>query len=315
MVKTQSGTSRRGFSISFEIASRNLDALATWICLRAEFAEPLPDWSQVHEAFAAAGCKGTVEHEDVAGLSGYLPGFTSDCEIEALTARLMACGAATVSLEYVPEDDWANAWRSFFVARQVGKSLLIVPAWEVREPSEGEIVIVLEPGQAFGTGEHPTTRLCLESLEDFVGPSSLVLDIGTGSGILAIASAKLGARLVHATEADPAAATVARANFDRNGVQVHLQVTAQVPDLHRYSLVVSNLFSAVIVRLAPAIARALIPGGIWIVSGVIAENLGDVLAAGRREGLKFERRTDCEGWVCAVFGKPQVSPSAGRIRR
>ena len=116
------------------------------------------------------------------------------------------------------EEDWAEAWKQQYHLLRVGRRIVIVPAWEAYAPAPGEVVIRLEPGMAFGTGLHPTTRLCLEALEAHLAPGCTVLDVGTGSGVLAIAAAKLGARSVLALDADPVAVSVARENVALNGV-------------------------------------------------------------------------------------------------
>ena len=138
-------------------------------------------------------------------------------------------GAGTeLTLRYVEEADWANAWKAYFKPFRVGRRLVVTPPWEHPDLTPDDIPLVIDPGMAFGTGSHPTTQLCLTALEDFVQPGQAVADVGTGSGILAIAAAKLGASPVAANDNDPLAVKIARENAAANGVSV--TVTEALPD-------------------------------------------------------------------------------------
>src|SRR5205814_708758 len=117
-----------------------------------------------------------------------------------------------MTLRYAEDEDWANAWKQYFKPQRVGRSLVIKPSWEVYAPEEGERVLELDPGMAFGTGGHPTTRLCLEALEEYVAPGTTAADIGTGSGILSLAAARLDACQVYATDIDALPRRIAREN-------------------------------------------------------------------------------------------------------
>ncbi len=186
------------------------------------------------------------------------------------------------------ERDWQASWREFFGVVRTGSPVTVVPTWVEHVPAPGEVVIRLDPGQAFGTGHHETTRLCLAALAAAVRPGYRVLDVGTGSGILAIAAAKLGARAVDACDIDPVAVDVARANAAANGVsgavRVALGSIAEAVD-GTYDVAVANINTEADIALAPALAAALVPGGVAIVSGFLAADTTAVRAALQRAGL------------------------------
>jgi ribosomal protein L11 methyltransferase len=190
-----------------------------------------------------------------------------------------------MTLRYAEDEDWANAWRQYYKPMRVGKRLIIKPSWETYEPAPDELILELDPGMAFGTGGHPTTRLCLQALEDHLTPGARVADIGTGSGILAIAAARLGARQVFATDIDGLPRRVAAENVARNG----LTQTVAVLEMARFDeaaqtcdLVVANIVANTIIELAPSIAARLVEGGLCIASGIVEEHhdvVRDALAA------------------------------------
>ncbi len=217
------------------------------------------------------------------------------------------------------EKDWTEAWKQHYQLQRVGQRTVIVPAWEEYAPGPGEVVIRLEPGMAFGTGLHPTTRLCLRALEDRCSPGTDLLDVGTGSGVLAIAAAKLGARSVLALDADGSAIPIARENVAMNGVDG--QVTVQhgtlpggndVPvhflagdSLHllnngRFDLIVINILAHVIVSLAPALSARLAPAGTVIAAGLIDTQESQVTESFRAAGLHVVERAQEKDWVSLV---------------
>lgn len=275
-----------------------------WLRVAAHFTEAYDDASLPHEAFASVGCSGTEQSADGLTVAGFLPDTLGAWgRVAEVGERLLALGAREVEVSAIEEQDWANSWRQFFVRRQVGQRIVIVPAWEEHEPGEDEIVIVLEPGQAFGTGEHATTQLCLELLERIVRPRDRVLDVGTGSGVLAILCARLGAT-VWATEREEAAVHSAKQNFERNGVGVRLIHTELLPrpaEGEKFDIVVANLVSAAHVRMAAEVARSLRAGRRWLISGVIPDNWPAVLAAAEEAGFELEERVERGGWIAAVF--------------
>jgi ribosomal protein L11 methyltransferase len=179
------------------------------------------------------------------------------------------------------EQDWAVNWREFFGVVQTGGRLVVVPTWIEHDPAPGQLIIRLDPGRAFGTGHHETTRLCLSALERHVRPGSSVLDVGTGSGILSIGAKLLGAGAVHAIDIDPAAAEVARENVQSNGVEVVVSTGTLAPGTltRTYDIVVANISAAANTALVPVFAEAATPAGVLVLSGLLDENVDGVTAA------------------------------------
>jgi ribosomal protein L11 methyltransferase len=207
-------------------------------------------------------------------------------------------------IRFLAETDWAEAWKSHYHVLHVGDRLVIKPTWRDYVTQPGDLVIALDPGLAFGSGLHPTTRLCLESLEDHLRPGQTVLDVGTGSGILAIAAARLGASRVLALDTDPLAAQVARENLVRNQVQSIAQVEAAsvstISHQKSYDLVVANILAETIVELAPALVSSLSLPGILIVSGIILDHSQAVITSLHEHGLSvLDRRADDE-WIALI---------------
>ena len=217
------------------------------------------------------------------------------------------------------ERDWAEAWKQQYQLQRVGQRTVIVPAWEEYTPSPGEIVIRLEPGMAFGTGLHPTTRLCLRALETHCPVGGELLDVGTGSGVLSIAAAKLGANSVLALDADSSAVAIARENVAMNGVDARVSVQHgtlpggdAVPahflgdgdldllETGRFDLILINILAHVIVSLAPALSTRLAPGGTVIAAGLIDTQEKTVTKAFGDAGLTVIERAQQKDWVSLV---------------
>ena len=231
------------------------------------------------------------------------------------------------TIRELAEADWAEAWKQHYHLLRTGRRAVIVPAWEAYDPAPAEVVIRLEPGMAFGTGLHPTTRLCLAAIEQRLAPGQAVLDVGTGSGILAIAAAKLGARPVLAIDADPQAVAIAQQNMVLNGVAEQVQVRhstlpggGELPvyfvldhpleplDAGRFDLVVVNILAPVIVGMAPALAAPLAPGGYLIAAGLVDSQESEVVAAFQAEGLQIVNRSQEKDWICLTAS---LSPKNG----
>ena len=177
------------------------------------------------------------------------------------------------------EQDWAVNWREFFGVVETGGRIVVVPTWIDHQPAPGQLVIRLDPGRAFGTGHHETTRLCLRALERHVQPEQAVLDIGTGSGILAIAAALLGAARVLAVDIDPAAVEVARENCRANGVEVELRSGPLGASPGLFDVLVANISAPANIALAPIFGTSVRPAGGLILSGLLEENITEVSAA------------------------------------
>lgn len=215
----------------------------------------------------------------------------------------MRLGARSVAITEVPEQDWSEIWKIHFKPRRVGKRFVIRPTWEPYHVGRDDIEIVLDPGQAFGTGDHQTTRLCLRLLEwqaPLAGKS--LADVGCGSGVLAIGAAKMGAHPIVATDLDPLSVEITRENMRLNDVEFETGVAAGFDAVTEpVDIAVSNIISATLIRLATDAAQKVKPGGTWIVSGVIAGNWPDVLRAAESVGFELVRLEQEDDWIGAVF--------------
>lgn len=237
------------------------------------------------------------------------------------------------------EEDWANSWKSYYPIQRVGRRWVIVPSWLTHEPAPDDLVLHLDPGMAFGTGLHPTTQLSLQLMEQYAPSGDMALDLGTGSGILAVGLAKLGWRTVVAIDNDPIAITATRENVARNDthtVQVLLGSLGGGSDLPHwlgndwgqrdralqpsttpvslqpdgeFDLIVANILANVHLLLADDYRRALRPGGLLITSGIILDRAAEVEDAFARAGFEQRARVEEGDWVALVHHKPATPPS------
>ncbi len=208
----------------------------------------------------------------------------------------------------VNEEDWADSWKQYYKPIKTGKKLVIVPLWEKYDKAEDEIVVLMDPGMAFGTGTHETTRLCAAMLEKYVKNGDRMLDVGCGSGILAICASKLGAATCDACDIDPVSVRIAAENAEINETP---NVTCFVSDLLKsvkrisggYDICAANIVADVIIRLAPDMGQYLSDEAVFIVSGIITERAEEVVSA--LEGCGFEVFDDIteNGWYCAAVRK------------
>ncbi len=207
----------------------------------------------------------------------------------------------------VVEADWADAWKEHFHPLRVGRRIVIKPTWREFDAAPDDIVIELDPGMAFGTGLHPTTQMCLEVVEEKVSPETQMLDLGTGSGILALAAAKLGAAAVLALDNDPVAVAAAQENVRRNGVEDRVTVVQGSLDqaANTYDLVVVNILAKVIMALArEGLAERIRPGGHWVTAGMIEPQVKEVEAALEATGLQVTAQRQISDWVTLIGLKP-----------
>ena len=219
----------------------------------------------------------------------------------------LLCPLPPLEERVMEEGEWMEAWKSHFTVLHVGR-IVVQPTWMEYEPADGEVVIAMDPGMAFGTGHHPTTRMCLAELDRLVKPGMSVLDVGTGSGILTIAAAKLGAGRIHALDVDAVAIRAARANVRANKLRrtVRLERRALSADAEppgEFDLVIANLYTNVIVNLANALAAHARADGLLVVSGIMADRAGEVELALNAAGcalLRTERQGD---WAALVARK------------
>ncbi len=217
----------------------------------------------------------------------------------------------TLLVKPCKEEDWANAWKAYYGIQRMGEHIVIKPSWLEYTPKEGDVILDLDPGMAFGTGLHPTTRLCLAALEEFVRPDTNILDLGTGSGILAIAAAKLGGRGVRvaALDTDQVAVDATRENVERNGLASQIRVghgsAVAAHEDGPYDLIVANILATVIIELSKSLYELLAPGGILITSGIFIERGDSVIEALEKAGLPMRERRQEGDWLCLVSDRAQ----------
>ena len=187
---------------------------------------------------------------------------------------------ADVEVVSVEQSDWANNWKKYYKPIRVGKSIVIKPSWEPYEKQDGDVIVELDPGMAFGTGTHETTRMCMELLERFVTPETTVLDVGCGSGILSITSLLLGAKSIVGVDIDPVAVDVAVENGERNGFRPPRYVIKKgnlADEIEgMFDIAVANIVADAIKMLAPDVKRFIKPEGYFICSGIIEDRIDDV---------------------------------------
>lgn len=225
--------------------------------------------------------------------------------IAALRHAGAALGAGTISHSFVADEDWAETWKAYIHTEKIGERIVVRPTWEEYTPSADEIVIELDPGAAFGTGAHATTAMCLRRLEHLVSPGMRVYDVGCGSGILAVAAAKLGAGEVIAMDYDPVAVSVAEENIRQNNVH---NVVACESDLLSAcegaapaELITANIIADVIVRLFAQLDRHLAPGGTLLASGIIDDRIADVEHAAAQHGFTVLDMTCEKEWAAMII--------------
>lgn len=239
------------------------------------------------------------EHSRVVAL--FEPETDIAAALTAAADEIGLAGAPTFTVESLQEQNWVQLTQAQFSPIRISDRLWIVPSWH-DAPDPDAVNLVLDPGMAFGTGSHPTTRLCLEWLERTVTPGCTVLDYGCGSGILAIAAARLGAGTVAGVDIDPQAILAARDNAERNAVSGRFEDSAE-PVAGEYDLVVANILSNPLRVLAPAICAHVRPGGHLALSGILAEQADEIIGIYGRH-LPLAVADTREGWVCLAGTKP-----------
>ena len=222
-----------------------------------------------------------------------------------LTDRLASLGIkGEISLEGMNEEDWSESWKQYYKPVPLGR-ITVVPAWEKYDARDGEIIVRMDPGMAFGTGTHETTRLVIKLMQDVLVPGSRLLDVGTGSGILSICASKLGAGSCHAYDIDPVAVKVARDNCLSDGCT---NITVGVSDLLRgvdlsggkFDICVANIVSDIIVRMMPDIGGYLTPEAPIILSGIIASRKDEVVESVIKAGYSVKTELWENDWVALL---------------
>lgn len=211
----------------------------------------------------------------------------------------------TVSYRNVDEEDWAHSWKAYFRPVPIGNGVVIVPSWENYQPKPEETVIEIDPGMAFGTGTHPTTMLSIQKIASFLQPGQTILDIGTGSGILLIAAAKLGAYMGLGVDNDAAATAAARDNLNKNRIDSNRFAITRgslvEPVKGRFEIITANILAEVILELSGSLKQVLTPSGLFIASGIIDTKAEPVINGLTCAGMQLVEKSRQDGWVCLVF--------------
>lgn len=211
-----------------------------------------------------------------------------------------------VSYKELAEEDWAEAWKSFFRPQKIGRKIVVKPTWCDYKADPDDIILALDPGMAFGTGTHPTTALCIHLIEEYLQRGDSFLDIGTGSGILMIAAALLGAGFVCGLDKDPVAIEVAAANLKLNGLnpQTYSLYSGNLLENEdaKYDFIVANIFTHVILKLLDDLPRTLANGGIFVCSGMFEKNKTPVVTKMKNRGFEIMEIREQEEWA-AIAGR------------
>ena len=243
----------------------------------------------------------------IASVSVYLP-IERDIreDVDFLRSMMQKDGIeGEIKMIGLNEEDWANAWKAYYKPIKIGSRIVIVPAWEKYEASPEELIVRMDPGMAFGTGTHETTRLVIGLLEKYTAPGVRMLDVGTGSGILAICASRLGAGECKAYDIDPMSVRVARENIADSGLT---NITCDQSDLLRsvdlsggkYGLVCANIVADIIIRMTPDVHRYIADDGVLLASGIIMERSQDVIDCFEKHGFEIVERAEENGWCALV---------------
>jgi ribosomal protein L11 methyltransferase len=264
----------------------------------------LGDWDYMDEALLDNSYEGAI-------VKGYLPESEDLIDIidlikqnvEKIPLYNLDKGLGEVTTTEVYEEDWESAWKKYYKPKKIGEKVVVKPTWEDYEASEGEIILELDPGMAFGTGTHETTMMCIQNLEKYVKSDSTVLDIGCGSGILSVAAAKLGAKKVVGVDLDEVAIRVSKKNVIDNDV-------ASIVDIRKGNLVevieekadvvVANIIADVVIILSSQIKQFMKEGSVFISSGIILDKVDHVVAALKENGFHIEDIIKMGEWVAIV---------------
>lgn len=270
----------------------------------------IEDYADIEEQVEAIAHINLIEQElldkprNVVKIHLYLPAGGNVAEVqELLHSRLLAVGAEyTLASESVQQEDWETSWKKYYHPIEIGTRLAIAPTWE--DYTSSRTVIRLDPGMAFGTGTHETTALCLSVLDERVQGGERMLDIGTGSGILAVGALMLGAREALGVDIDPMCVRTANENAARNGVEGSF--TAAAGDLAAmasgtYDIITANIVADAIIRLAPDVLPLLAPEGFFVASGILQERAQEVKTELEKAGLHMQEIKQAGGWVALVL--------------
>lgn len=305
-----------------------------WIHVKAGFSGNDPDLAEelVTDIFLNLGLKGVVcevplpppddgfihpaqPRPEQPAISGYLPDTDASLEpldaIRKRAAELKEAGiAVTITTRQVDQESWAHAWKDFFFVTRITDRIVIKPDWRDFEASGSDLIIHIDPGMAFGTGTHPTTAMCIAMIEEWLKPDRTLLDVGTGSGILMIAGALVGASAMAGIDTDEVAVRVARENLDKNNIDPGRYDLIQgtladydPPGDTQFDVVVANILARVIVDIIPEIKTRVKPGGTVILSGIIQEQKKEVIDALHHSGFTVAEVREEGEWVALAAGR------------
>lgn len=247
--------------------------------------------------------------EDVL-IKAYFPGEMSQNELAALVrekihfiSNFLDVGEGYIGYGEVDEEDWANGWKKYYKPLHISERVVIKPSWEEYTPAEGEAVVEMDPGMAFGTGTHETTRMCAQLLEMCLNPGDTVIDVGCGTGILSIVASRLGAGQVTAVDIDEVAVRVTRENCLLNHVENVLPLQGVIDDIpvHVADVMVANIIANVIINIADTVPRYLKRRGMLVTSGIIRERKDEVVEKYLSLGFTLEKTMEMGEWVAMVF--------------
>jgi ribosomal protein L11 methyltransferase len=249
-----------------------------------------------------------VDGDANAVVRGYLPDDDDAARIRhsmrlALKMAPLQAAPRWRRVRRLKESDWRESWKKYFGVQRIGRALMVKPSWTQYRPKPGETVIEIDPGMAFGTGQHPTTAMCLRALEELVRPGMRVLDLGCGTGILAIAAAKLGASRVVAVDIDPNAVRAARENAAANGVSPAIDVregTLEMVEGEQFDIIVANISGLTLERLASEMVSRLVAGGALVTSGFLEDAVAGLREAYAIVDLTIDRVVEDGVWRAIV---------------
>ena len=226
--------------------------------------------------------------------------------VSALRERIESKGLGKISTSEIEDEDYLDNWKKYFKPFKIGNNIIIKPSWEEYQEQKEDIIIDIDPGMAFGTGTHETTSLCIEALEEHVKNASTVFDIGCGSGILSIVSAKLGANKLVAIDLDPSCVRISKENIEKNNLSDKIDV--RQGDLlevleGKADVIVANIIAEAILSITSSVKNYLKDGGIFISSGIILDKRDSVLESLKDNGFKIEEIKTQGEWVCIISSK------------
>lgn len=280
----------------------HMGRVTTWGVLELVVREPVAEIAAaVLFDLSTTGLEEIATEPETVGVRAYFAGPVPESALPSLVA---ACGNEAIlsfTVSGRSDEDWSENWKLHFRAQSIGKRLYVCPPWDCHSEDD-RTAIIIEPGMAFGTGQHATTRGCLVLLEELLGGRQVktAIDVGTGSGILAIALAKLGVELVYAIDNDPEALRIAAANASANQVDSRIRLALDLDSVPtRCDLIVANLFANLLIELAPALVQLAAPGAAIVLSGILAQDVNAVLDAFATSSWELAQRFDESPW-CAL---------------